>query len=125
MHDHAKEDIRALRRSDPDAAAAVLVTLAQIQADPLAIDKLTTYGDNQFGSQLTNVKPWEVAQRRKKNLWRFRALNTPATSYRIFYGYHWPTQHLCVLAVVHKDDFDYDNLNTDIARRILRDWDGL
>lgn len=121
-HDHAKEDIRALRFTNPNAAAMVLITLEQIKADPKAIDKLTTKGDNEFGVQTVNVKPWVLAQRKKKNLWRFRILDTPATSYRIVYGFHWQTQHLCVLAVVDKGAFDYDNSDTEIARRIFTDW---
>lgn len=124
VHLHAKEDIRQLRETDLQAAAAVLVTLEQIQYDPAAIDKLTTYGNNDVGTVTLNVKRWQRA-RGSGNLWRFRVLDTPATSYRVVYGYHYQTRQLCVLAVVHKESFDYDNLNSDIARRIIADWRAL
>ena len=124
VHPHAKDDIRKIRETDLQAAAAVLVTLEQIQADPAAIDKLTTYGDNDVGAFTLNVKPWQRV-RSIGNLWRFRILDTPATSYRVVYGYHYQTRQLCVLAVVHKEAFDYDKLDSDIARRIISDWRAL
>lgn len=49
-------------------------------------------------------------------------LDTPATVYRVVYGYHWHTRQVCILAIVHKDEFDYDNLNSSLAQRILADW---
>ena len=121
VHLHASQDLRKIRLVAPDAAAAVLVALEQFQADPEAIEKMTTYGNNVVGSTHLNVKPWESAKARG-NLWRFRVLDTPATVYRVVYGYHWQTRQICVLAVVHKEEFDYDDLNSEIARRILADW---
>jgi hypothetical protein len=122
--DNARQDILALRRSDKRAAAAVIAILEQLKADPQALDKLTTVGPNEVGSIRIGVKSW-ASMRRRANLWRFRILDTPATIYRVVYGYHWHTQQLCVLAVVRKDEFDYDDTNSDIARRILGDWDSL
>lgn len=120
LHDHAVNDLRQLKIDDPRAAAAVLVALEQIEADPKAIDKLTTHGNNEVGAVRLNVKQWQLAKR-IGNLWRFRALDCPATDYRVVYGYHWATQQICVFAVVHKEKFDYE-LDSDIARRILADW---
>jgi mRNA-degrading endonuclease RelE of RelBE toxin-antitoxin system len=118
LHYHAEEDLRRLQGTDPRAAAAVLVTLQQIEADPRASDKLTTHGDNQVGAVRIGVKGWQAP---RGNLWRFRVFDTPATVYRVVYGYHWQTRQVCVLAVVHKDEFDYE-LDSDIAKRILADW---
>lgn len=124
IHQNAAQDLRDLRADNPKAAAAVAVALEQIQADPKAIDKLTTYGNSIVGTAYLNIKPWELA-RRRGNLWRFRVLDTPATVYRVIYGYHWQTRQICVLAVVHKEKFDYDDLNSDLARRIPADWSAL
>lgn len=124
VHQHARDDIHRIRATDVRAAAAVLVALEQIQADPAAIDKLTTYGNNNIDTVTLSVKPWERA-RGIGNLWRFRILDTPATTYRVVYGYHYQTRQLCVLAVVHKEAFDYDDISSDIARRIFADWRAL
>jgi mRNA-degrading endonuclease RelE of RelBE toxin-antitoxin system len=114
--------IRRLRRSDPRAAAATVVALEQVSADPRLIDKLTTVGDVDFGARTVNVKPWITVRKANQNLWRLRVLNTPATSYRIVYGYHWQLRQLRVLAVVHKEDMNYDKTNSDLVQRILADW---
>ena len=78
-----------------------------------------------FGSYLIKVKEWATA--RPQGIWRFRVLDTPATSYRVVYGWHWKTQYLWILAVVHKEnkEFDYDNLNAPISARIISDWRSL
>ena len=124
IHHNAAQDLRDLRVVNLGAAAAVAVALEQIQADPKAIDKLTTFGNNTVGVARLNIKRWESV-RGQGNLWRFRVLDTPATVYRVVYGYHWQTRQICVLAVVHKDKFDYDDLNSDLAHRILADWRAL
>lgn len=124
VHENAVNDLRLLRSADEAAAAAVLATLEQLKADPGVIDKLTTSGTNTIGSVRLGIKRWE-SMRHKSNLWRFRIFDTPATSYRIIYGYHWQTRQLCIFAIVHKEDFDYDDLDSDIARRIMRDWESL
>ena len=122
LHCHAEEDLQHLKQTDPRGVAAVLVALQQIEADPRAGDKLTTYGDNAVGVVRIGVKPWQAAK--GNNLWRFRVFDSPATVYRVVYGYHWQTRQVCVLAVVHKEEFDYE-LDSDIAKRILADWQGI
>lgn len=124
VHVHAQDDLDLIWEKEPEAAATIHVVLEQLEADPRAIDKLTTHGDNVVGDTTVNVKHWQ-AIRRKADLWRFRALDTPATSYRVIYGYQWQTQQLCVLAIVHKEEFDYDDLDSDLARRIIADWRAL
>lgn len=124
----ARDDLGNVWKDNPEAAATITVMLEQLQADPKVLDKLTTKGDNTIGDYQINVKPWEKAKPRG-NLWRFRILDTPATSHRIIYGYHWQTRQLCIFAIVDKDmpleEFDYDNLNSDIAKRVLADWNAL
>lgn len=120
LHKHAAEDLRQLKVADPAAAAAVMVVLEQIEADPKAIDKLTSHGDNFFGAVRLGVKQWQ-ASKGQANLWRFRVFDSPATVYRVVYGYHWQTKQICIFAVVHKEKFNYE-LDSDIAIRILADW---
>jgi mRNA-degrading endonuclease RelE of RelBE toxin-antitoxin system len=122
IHHHAEEDLDALWENKPAAAAEVVVTLEILEADPRAIDKLTTYGDIVLGEQRGHIKSWITAGK-VRNLWRLRVLDTPATQYRIVYGYHWQTRQLCILAIVHKDKFDYDDHSSEIVQRIFTDWD--
>jgi hypothetical protein len=124
IFDGAVRDISVLALWDRRAAATILSVLEQIKADPDVLDKLTTHGDNFIGSVRLGVKRWQ-AMRNKGNLWRFRIFDTPATSSRVIYGYHWQTRQICIFAVVNKEDFDYDDLDSDIARRISADWKSL
>lgn len=125
IHEHAEADLDQLWIDDPGAAAAVTVTLEQLDADPRLVDKLTTHGNNPIGASEINVKRWQRIRSRTGDLWRFRALNTAATSYRVVYGYHLQTRQICVLGVVHKDKFDYDDPSNPLARRIVDDWRSL
>lgn len=120
--ENAAADLDRLWDSDSKAAAAVVVALDEVLVDPELIKKLTTQGDVDFRTQRLGIKRWREAQRSPNNLWRFRILDTPATSYRVVYGFHWQLRHVCVLAIAHKDQLDYDNLDQDLSERILADW---
>ena len=124
IHSNASADLHRLRKFAPEAVASVLMALQQLQADPLALDKLTTHGNNDLAGTKLNVKRWESARSRRGDLWRFRALETPATTYRVIYGYDWRARQMCVLAVVSKDEFDYDT-QSDLGKRIFADWRNL
>lgn len=123
VHEHAADDLRQLRQTTPKAVAAIMATLQQMEVDPRLVDKLTTHGNNEFGDIRVNVKRWQQTKG-VTNVWRFRVLDTPATVYRVVYGYHYQTKQLCVLAVVPKEAFDYE-LDSEIGKRILADWNSL
>lgn len=125
VHDHAKKDVADIAKANIDVAATVLVFLEQLKVDPkTTIDVLTTRGENELFENRINVKEWQKVKR-FANLWRLRVLDTPATMHRIFYGYHYQTQQLCVLAVVDKENYDYDDLTTEINKRIIADWQSI
>jgi hypothetical protein len=118
----AVADMAGVRLSDPDALAVVAVFLQEAESDEELIDKCTTHGNIEIGSHRVNVTAWVMARSAGMNLFRFRILDTPATVYRIVYGYDWHTRRIGILAVVHKDNFDY-GLSSDLADRIQDDWD--
>jgi mRNA-degrading endonuclease RelE of RelBE toxin-antitoxin system len=117
----ARTDLAKLRRTDPEALAVIATFLQEAEADSELIDKCTTHGDNVIGSNKVNVKAWVAARRQSDNLFRFRILDTPATVYRVVYGYDWHTRRIGILAVVHKNDFDYE-ISSELADRIQADW---
>jgi mRNA-degrading endonuclease RelE of RelBE toxin-antitoxin system len=118
----ARNDLIRLKRSDPDALAVIATFLQEADADEKLIDKCTTQGNVVIGSNRLNVKAWVEARRTIGNLHRFRILDTPATSYRIVYGYDWHTRRIGILAIVHRDNFDYE-ISGQLADRIQADWD--
>ena len=122
VHENAELDLDELWNADPHAAAAIDVALDEICGDAEVIKHLTGRGDVKIGTQQLNIKGWVSARRRDSNLARIQVLDTPATRYRIVFGYHWRIRKLVILAIVHKEDLTYDNLNSEIAKRILADW---
>jgi len=116
----AEEDIERLEAADPDALSAVLAFIEEAEADAELETKLTTVGNVQFGDFLVNIRRWVLAQS-SGNLLRLRILDTPATVYRVVYGFNWRRRRVGVLAIVHKDKFDYE-IDSRLARRILADW---
>lgn len=122
VHRSAVGDIDRLWDDDPDSAAAVVAAIELLQSDPGAIGKLTQHGNNDIEAMRINVKRWQSVRPRMGDLWRFRVLDTPATRYRVVYGYHVQTRQICVLAVVGKEVFDYDDHTSPIVQRVLADW---
>ena len=119
---NAEDDLGQLWDDDPRAAAAVAVALDEMNKDPNLHQTLTTYGEVEFGEQRIFIKKWVGAQRAKKGIWRFRVLDTPATGYRVVYGYHWQARQIWVLAIAKKEKLDYDHLDSDLGQRIFSDW---
>ncbi len=124
LHDDAQADLEHLWAHDEDAAAAIQVTLEEADLDPRVLDKLTQHGNNELPSgQELNVKRWETASRAaKRDVWRLRVLNSPATSYRIVYGYHIQHRQVYVLGITHKETFIYDDLGDNFCARCLAAW---
>lgn len=115
----AERDIAQLEATDPEALAAVLTFLDEAEADPQLEQKLTTVGDVPFENVRVSIKRWARVQS-AGNLLRVRILDTPATVYRVIYGYDWK-RRIGILAIVHKDHCDYDPQSV-LSRRILDDW---
>jgi hypothetical protein len=117
----ARQDLAALRPLNPDAYATVVAFLEEADADEELIDKCTSEGTVTIGPYRVGAKPWHAARRADDNLFRFRVFDTPATVYRIVCGFDWRAQRIGILAVVHKDNFDYD-ISSGLANRIHDDW---
>lgn len=119
----AKVDLAALKQSDPDALAVIVAFLEEADADKELIDRCTTHGDVVIGSTSVNVKGWVKARGSIGNLWRIQLLEIPEViRYRTIYGYDWHTRRIGILAVVHRDDFNYE-ISGELADRIQADWD--
>lgn len=117
----AIEDLTRLEETDLDAANVIWVVLDEADADPDVIDKLTDERPVHVGKHRIGIKRWSKAQCSFNNLFRLRVFDTPATSYRVVYGFDWRARRIGILAVVHRDNFDYE-LSDSLGQRILADW---
>ena len=116
----ALDDIRALKVSDPGALAVVMTFLQEAEADPELLTKFTSYGKVKINETTADIKRW-VAARGIGNIFRIRILDTPATNYRVIYGFDWRSRKIGLLAVRHKDEFNYE-ITGKLADRIRDDW---
>jgi mRNA-degrading endonuclease RelE of RelBE toxin-antitoxin system len=120
----AQADLEALALKNPRAAATIATFLEEAHADSDIVDKCTSATPveiviGQF--PVVSARPWINARGDNDNLFRFRLLETPATNYRVVYGYDWRSRQIGILAVVKRKEFDY-GLSGDLARRIRNDW---
>ena len=68
------------------------------------------------------VMKWHDAQRvARLPLWRlkFWDLEKSGLKYRVIYLYNWPDRSYNVMAVVHRDSFDYDDPTDPIRIRVF------
>lgn len=74
-----------------------------------------------------NAKKWGDQQARRRNLWRvkFWELEEDGIRYRIFYAYDELKEAIVVLAVVHKEDIDYDNPSHPLTQRIVAAYESV
>lgn len=129
IHQNAKNDLLDLKASNPEAFSDILVLIQELQINPnLTIDWLTTHGDIDANGFDINAKQWIAIKNIANNIWRLRLMGLPeyysneASKYRIIYCYHYQTRQLCILAVVNRNEFNYDDLTTPINQRIIRDY---
>lgn len=122
IHNDAVGDLRAIRASDPEAFPQIFALLEQLKADPKWINRLldSGYGSDRRGP--IAVMKWHDAQRvAHLPLWRLKFWNLEKNGlkYRVIYLYNYPDQSYNVMAVVHRDKFDYDDPNDPVRIRIF------
>lgn len=124
LHPSAAADIRRIKNHAPKAAAAIAVLIQEMGGDPDLHDRLLEHGVTDGGR---NVKHWWTEYKAGNDLWRLRLLEPegPASDYRIIYGYvpYAPNQQarFCVLAVVHRGEFNYER-DSEIGQRIVKNY---
>lgn len=128
LHPSAVNDLRRIRGQSPKAAGQLAAVIQEMKADPHLHDKLL---EHDATADYRNVKHWWERYKEGDNLWRLRLLepsNGPLLSYRIIYGYipygNNQQPRYCVLAIVHRGDFNYD-ATSELGQRIIRDYESL
>jgi hypothetical protein len=125
VHHDATADLRALRDREPQAAGRILALLAQLEADPDLLDRLTQHDYGAYRSADFHVSKWQAQWRQGRDLWRLKVwdLEDKGLRYRIVYAFEPRKQHYHVLAIAPRE-FDYDASHP-ISQRILRAYQEL
>jgi hypothetical protein len=122
VHNDAVADLRAIRASDPEAFGRLFALLEQLKADLTWVDRLLDSGHGSDRVGPIAVMKWHDAHRvAGLPLWRlkFWDLEKSGLKYRVIYLYNWPDRSYNVMAVVHRDSFDYDDPTDPIRIRVF------
>ncbi len=131
VHDHAKGDLRAIRREDEKTAADLLVFLQEFEGDQDLLDRLSQHGyEDPYNADWVlkiSVSKWLGQWRQKRNLWRLKNLDLEEDGlrYRVIYAYLPKKQVYVVLGIFPRANFDYDDLGDPRVQRILASYDEL
>lgn len=120
-------------QADPEAWARILVVLQEAKTCPRMRAKLL---DHEARTNGVEVKKWLDQYNKKpwRNLWRLKVWEPgeeyeDLLPYRVVYGYTTPRSScpdggFTALAVVHRDEFDYER-DSPLSKRIQADYDDL
>lgn len=122
----AKDDVRALKAKDADAAALVIAVLQEIQGSQELLDSLTIHDFRDELPELDveyDVKHFWEHWKQGKNLWRLKIVDDERllAGHRIIYAYVPLDSNYLVLGIVPRA-FNYDR-NNETTKRILREYD--
>jgi hypothetical protein len=122
IHGDAEADLESLRREHQEIADEVLIRLQELQGDQELLDALT---DDNFGANQSaeiHVRKWARLWKAGQDIWRlkFWKLADYGIPLRIVYAYLPGARRYYVLAVVHKEDINYDDPDDPLSQRILR-----
>lgn len=125
IHDHAKNDLRSLKITEPRVAAVIVALLQEIEGSQSLMDSLLDagFGDNRDAT--FSVDKWKGFWNQQKDIWRLKAWSLEKTGlmYRVIYAYHIKDSSFHILAVAPRS-FDYDT-SSGLGKRIESDYNDL
>jgi hypothetical protein len=120
LHNDAALDLEHLKQDDLDTAAKILALLRQLRADPHAANNLLDHGFGDDGDEDYSVNKWINLWKKGIDLWRLKDwdLEDMGIRYRLIYLFKSPSEFI-LMAVVKREELDYDDPNHPIRIRIL------
>lgn len=122
VHNDATDDLLGIKKSNVDDFYKLVAFIQQIKTDKHLTSKLLENGYGSDWSEPISVKKWiSTSKIEHIPLWRLRSmeLEKHRLKYRFIYFYHYPTKKYIIMAIVRRDEFDYDDTNNEIRKRII------
>lgn len=115
-----KLDLKTVELNDPKAYPAILALMRQMMADPKLAEHLLNHGHGDKRTAPENAQKWLSEWKRGKDLWRlkFWDLEDQKFLYRFLYVYLVKEARFVVMAIVKREEFDYDDINHPIRLRV-------
>jgi mRNA-degrading endonuclease RelE of RelBE toxin-antitoxin system len=124
LHPDAQADLDGLAPRDK---ALLMVCLEELESDPDLADNLLDDGYDETGAGTYGPKKWIRFYRQGIDIWRLRLWKAEAAglNYRVFYAYLPKQLRFYVLAIVPRNQVDYDDPSHHLAIRIRAAFDAL
>ena len=121
VHNDATQDLINIKKIDNNGFMRLLAFIEQLRSDNRLISKLLDHGYGNDRDGPVSVKKWLSIQKfERQPVWRLRAwdLEKQGLKYRIIYLYYWRDQEYIILAIVHRNNLNYDKINDPTRQRV-------
>lgn len=127
FHSDVYKDFELIGVSDPIAMARFHAFFAEVKDNPTLLLSRSE-GLSKSGltfSEIIDLRPWNSMRKSGRNLWRLRfsdfAYRDP--DYRIIYFVSETLKKIIIIAILKREEIDYDNHDNPICRRISDAYD--
>lgn len=127
LHRDAISDIQRILLLDDLSAKRVLAVLEQAKRERRFFEKLRQHGYRDPVGDRLDVKWWRRLQKCGQDVWRVRLpdLELSGKTYRVVYAFKRLADSIHVLAIVPREEVDYDDPNHPFSHRIQRALDSI
>lgn len=123
VHNDATADLKQIAAVDSVAFNALIAFIQQLKIDPALGGKLLDHGYGQDGCAVMSVMKWHsIHNHERQPVWRVKVLDLEKQGlrYRIIYFYYWRDKTYYIMAVVPRQEIDYDDREQPLRQRVLR-----
>ncbi|EEO27156.2 type II toxin-antitoxin system RelE family toxin [Oxalobacter paraformigenes] len=117
--DYFEADLSGLSECD-----LINAFLDELENSPKVLDELTKWSAEHNSNPMFNVKAIVAFQNKGFNLYRIRPLAKRINKYRIIYAYNGQRDEIYLLAIVKKEEYNYEP-DDPISQRIFDEYDEL
>lgn len=127
LHDDIKDDFRRIAVISSSAVSRILAALEAASEDETLLKNLHSNHYRTYGDQDTDLKRWVVARQLGYSLSRLRFfwLEEIGHRYRVIYAIDDEYDECHILAILHRDEINYDDPNNPFNQRIFKAFDDL
>lgn len=121
LHKDVRLDLDAIKNESQEVFAKIAALVRQLQQDPNLAEKLLDHGYGDDRAEEFSVNKWLNLWRQNKDFWRLKDwdLEDMGLKYRIIYLYLRHEARFVIMAIVKREEIDYDDENNSIRQRVL------
>lgn len=121
LHKDVRLDLDAIKNESKEVFAKIAALVRQLQQDPNLAEKLLDHGYGDDRTEVFSVSKWLDLWKQNKDIWRLKGwdLEDMGLKYRIIYLYLRREARFVIMAIVKREEIDYDDENNSIRQRVL------